>query len=252
MKIVFIRHAEPDYTIDSLTEKGWREAEILSERVAKWKVDDAYVSPLGRAKDTASFSLAKLGMEPQIRTWLQEFYYRIEDPETGKERIAWDFYPEFFTGQEDLHNKNEWYLTHMMQTGEMKKHFDEAVDGFNEVMKKHGYIAEGNGLYRIEKHSDETIVFFCHLGVSFVIIGYLLGIAPPVLWQGVFIAPTSITVLASEERDGEHAAFRIQRLGDASHLTNAGEPISQSGYFAEVFDDTGVTELISLRGNDNN
>ena len=28
MKIIFIRHAEPDYSIDSLTEKGWREAEI--------------------------------------------------------------------------------------------------------------------------------------------------------------------------------------------------------------------------------
>lgn len=35
MKIIFIRHAEPDYTIDSLTEKGRREAELLSERASK-------------------------------------------------------------------------------------------------------------------------------------------------------------------------------------------------------------------------
>ena len=26
MRLIFIRHAEPDYSIDSLTEKGWREA----------------------------------------------------------------------------------------------------------------------------------------------------------------------------------------------------------------------------------
>ena len=26
MKIIFIRHGEPNYEIDSLTEKGWREA----------------------------------------------------------------------------------------------------------------------------------------------------------------------------------------------------------------------------------
>ena len=25
MRLIFIRHAEPDYSIDSLTEKGWRE-----------------------------------------------------------------------------------------------------------------------------------------------------------------------------------------------------------------------------------
>ena len=34
MKILMIRHGEPDYTIDSLTPKGWREAEILAGRLA--------------------------------------------------------------------------------------------------------------------------------------------------------------------------------------------------------------------------
>ena len=37
MKIIFIRHGEPNYEIDSLTEKGWREAELLSKRTAKWE-----------------------------------------------------------------------------------------------------------------------------------------------------------------------------------------------------------------------
>ena len=35
MKLLIIRHGEPDYTIDSLTEKGWREAEYLSEMLVK-------------------------------------------------------------------------------------------------------------------------------------------------------------------------------------------------------------------------
>ena len=34
MKLLFIRHGDPDYTIDSLTEKGWKEAEFLSEKIA--------------------------------------------------------------------------------------------------------------------------------------------------------------------------------------------------------------------------
>ena len=50
MRILIVRHGEPDYAHDTLTEKGWREAELLSERLCKEKIDDFYVSPLGRAK----------------------------------------------------------------------------------------------------------------------------------------------------------------------------------------------------------
>ena len=57
MKIMIIRHGDPDYSIDSLTEKGWREAELLSQRLIKEDIDDFYCSPLGRAKDTASSTL---------------------------------------------------------------------------------------------------------------------------------------------------------------------------------------------------
>ena len=73
MKIIFIRHGEPNYEIDSLTEKGWREAELLSKRTAKWNVTDFYCSPLGRAKDTASFTLKNAGREAEILPWLREF-----------------------------------------------------------------------------------------------------------------------------------------------------------------------------------
>lgn len=51
MRIIFIRHGDPDYVNDSLTEKGIREAELLAKRVAKWdNITQFYCSPLGRAK----------------------------------------------------------------------------------------------------------------------------------------------------------------------------------------------------------
>ncbi len=57
MRLMIVRHGDPDYERDSLTEKGWREAELLAERMAKLEVKEFYVSPLGRAKDTASLTL---------------------------------------------------------------------------------------------------------------------------------------------------------------------------------------------------
>ena len=60
MKLILVRHGDPDYTLDSLTEKGWHEAEILAERISTFDVDDFYCSPLGRARDTAYCTLKKI------------------------------------------------------------------------------------------------------------------------------------------------------------------------------------------------
>ena len=49
MKLLIVRHGDPDYSIDSLTEKGWREAELLSEKLSKLDIKDFYVSTMGRA-----------------------------------------------------------------------------------------------------------------------------------------------------------------------------------------------------------
>ena len=37
MRLLLVRHAEPDYAHDSLTPKGWREAELLSRRLSRLK-----------------------------------------------------------------------------------------------------------------------------------------------------------------------------------------------------------------------
>ena len=79
MKLIFIRHGEPNYEIDSLTEKGWREAELLSKRTVKWNVTDFYCSPLGRAKDTASFTLKNAGHEAEMREFLSCFPLILRD-----------------------------------------------------------------------------------------------------------------------------------------------------------------------------
>ena len=84
MRILLIRHAEPDYSVDSLTPKGRIEAELLSRRLAACSVQDWYVSPLGRAKDTAAYTLSRLGREAEELPWLPEFRGRYPDPDTGK------------------------------------------------------------------------------------------------------------------------------------------------------------------------
>ena len=71
MRILFIRHGDPDYINDTLTKKGHREAKLLAERAADLNLGSCYVSPLGRAKDTAQYCLDKVGKTAQTVEWLR-------------------------------------------------------------------------------------------------------------------------------------------------------------------------------------
>ena len=73
MEILIVRHADPDYVHDSITDKGIKEARLLADRLCKLDIKAFYCSPLGRAQKTADYTLTRLGRQVEILPWLQEF-----------------------------------------------------------------------------------------------------------------------------------------------------------------------------------
>ena len=53
MILFIIRHGDPVYTPDSLTQKGRLQAEAVAKRLAVHGLDRIFVSPKGRARMTA-------------------------------------------------------------------------------------------------------------------------------------------------------------------------------------------------------
>ena len=252
MRLILIRHGEPDYEHDTLTEKGWREAACLAERVKKWTITDIYASPLGRAKDTAAPSLKALGREARILPWLQEYRARIAKPEaiggSGKPLSnPWDFFPDYWTKQEEMYDFHRWVEAPVMQSGngDAKAVYEETCRGLDALLASYGYVRDGR-LYRLTQErlekgiesggpEDDTVVMFCHLGIICVMLSHLMNVAFPPLVHSFFLAPTSVTVLCTEERQPGIAYFRSQVIGDTSHLKDGGEPVSRAGYFTEPF-----------------
>ncbi len=234
MKLVFIRHGDPDYSIDSLTERGWKEAKALAKRVARWDVDDFYVSPLGRAQDTAKVSLDAMGRTAQTLDWLREFYIEVDNPVTGEKQIPWDFMPSLWTRYEDLYDKDKWHQSELMKTGNVTEEYKKVCDGIDALLEKYGYIRNGR-IYETEQGNDKTIVFFCHLGVQFVVLSHILGMSAAMMWHNFFVAPTSVTWVETEEREKGKANFRCKKLGDTSHLYIEGITPSDSGYFGGAY-----------------
>ena len=113
----------------------------------------------------------------------------------------------------------------------MQKRVCAGLDAF---LAAHGYARTGN-YYTPVAANDDTLVFFCHLGIICVLLGHLIGASAPVLWHGLFLPPTGVTVLTTEERREGEAHFRIQMLGDTSHLRLGGEPVSHMGGYGVPF-----------------
>lgn len=235
VRLVFIRHGDPDYSLDTLTEKGKREAELLAKRVAQWKnIDEIYVSPLGRAKATAAPSLALTGYNAVCLNWLREIEGTVTFPDSGRSHIPWDFAPGYWTKMPEMYHREDWTNSEIIKTGDTAHEWEYIKLSFDNFMRDHGYKHEGN-MYTVEKHSDATVVLFCHMGVTLFLLGYMLNISPMLMMHGFEIPPTGITMISSEEVVPGQAYFRCYALGDTRHLYEGGEPVSQSGYFGSMF-----------------
>ncbi len=236
MKLLFVRHGDPDYRIDSLTEKGHREAEYLADRLVNVDAAAYYVSPLGRAKDTAAYTMKRLGKSAVECEWLREFAPLVERPDAmGEKRIAWDWLPQDWLAEERFLEEKHWYEPQIFEAAKVREEYEWVTSHFDALLAEHGYRREGR-IYRAENANNDTLLFFCHFGVECVLLGHLLHISPMVLWQGLCAAPTSVTTVVTEERRKGIASFRMSSFGDISHLYVKGEPPAFAARFCECFE----------------
>lgn len=239
LKLLIVRHGDPDYSIDSLTEKGWREASYLAERLAQVNAQYYYVSPMGRARDTASLTLRRLGRTAEECPWLREFDAPILRPDAaGRRMVPWDWLPQDWLAEERFLLPDRWYEPETMQAGEVKREYDWVVQNLDGLLARHGYQREGR-LYRATAPNNDTLVFFCHFGVECVLLSHLLHLSPMVLWHGTCAAPASVTTVVTEERREGAATFRMSAFGDVSHLYCHGEPPAFAARFRECYHNEG-------------
>ncbi len=254
MRLLFFRHGDPDYEIDGLTEKGKVEAGLLARQIRSFGIDEAFVSPLGRAKATADYSLKELGTGAEVLEWLQEFPAQYDadkaDPETRnayknelkmgsdgtyEKRIVWDMMPSYFAGHPELFDVKNWRESKIAGASNVVEIYDHVTECFDEFLRKYGYERNGD-IYKVTAGNDKTLAFFCHFGITCVLLSRLWNVSPFVPLQFLATAPTSLTEIGSEEREKGIAVFRTLRIGDITHLTIGDEKPSFSARFCERFE----------------
>lgn len=238
MKILIVRHGDPDYEHDSLTETGWKEAKALSKRLSKMNIKDFYVSPLGRAKDTVRDTLSLVGKEATVYNWLREFdlpHVARPDLEEGKKTICWDFLPQDWMTKPEFFLKDEWYKNKIMEEGDVYSYYQEVIKNLDALLETYGYKRDGE-MYKTEMGNNDTICFVCHFGLECVLLSHLLNISPMILWHSTCALPTSVTTIATEERRKGKVSFRMLSMGDTSHLYAEGMEPSFAARFRECYE----------------
>lgn len=242
MKIMIVRHAEPDYSVDALTAKGRVEAELLASRLSQVPdVLDCYMSPLGRAVATAGYTLNRMNREAEVLPWLCEFRGACYDPDLGYVHNCWDLRPRLFSAHPELENPETWLTFPYFRDSNVADIWKETTDGVDALLARYGFHYDGS-VWSAQENHEGTLILFCHFGIAMAVTAYLMHMSPMVLWQNFFMAPSSVTTLISEERVKHEVSWRCVQLGDLSHLTGAAEPYSTAGLFPECYTGRDTTD----------
>ena len=175
MRILFIRHGDPDYSIDGLTERGHRQAAATAERLSDAGIDRIVSSTCGRAWLTAEYTAKHLGLPIEPAEFMREISWGSRD------------------GSEIAHNGNPWYVTgdaiaaQVPLMGDPEQYacfnnnrvLDSAAalgDGLDAWLAECGYHREG-AYYRVDEDAfDGTVAIFCHNGASVAAISRLMNL----------------------------------------------------------------------------
>ncbi|MBR0386285.1 MAG: histidine phosphatase family protein, partial [Clostridia bacterium] len=114
MRILFIRHGEPNYEKDCLTETGRQQAAAAAKRLASEGITEIYASPCGRARETADFTAGLLGLPVTTLPYMHEISWGGEEiPESGHPWTLsdWMITKENFDYSRDDWREHPWFRT---------------------------------------------------------------------------------------------------------------------------------------------
>lgn len=230
MLLYIVRHGDPNYEKDCLTERGWLQAEAVGERLARSGIDRVFSSPMGRARETAAPTCRRLGLDCTVEEWAHEI---------GEERIT--FYPDgvrksisavqnsLFRANGDIHlSYEDTYSAHALADTDMRTAMKKIEEEGNRFLERLGYRAE-NGIFRILQPNEEKVALFCHTCLARAWLSVLLHIPVHMMWASFVYTHTGVTVLEFKNYEDGTTAPRCLCYSDTSHLYAHGPDMRYDG-----------------------
>ena len=219
MLLYIIRHGDPIYVTDSLTEKGKLQAEAVGKRIATSKIDRIFSSPMGRARMTAEPACRLLGLECNIEEWAHEILdERLTPFPDGKPKSVTNVQNTYYreNGAISIPYENAFDAPGFNQS-KMKQAVEFIEKNGNDFLERLGY-KEENGVYRILYPNEEKIALFCHSAMARAWLSTLLRIPIHMMWSSFSYGHTGVTVLNFKNNANGITAPNCLCYSDMSHL----------------------------------
>ncbi len=207
MLLIYVRHGEPIYNPDSLTELGHKQAIAVGKRLAKFGVDKIFASTSNRAIQTATPTSEMTGKQVQLLDWCNESYAWQDFALTRDDGVCtWAFYiPKFqrlFAEQSIAYNPN-WYLDGRFPQNNFKQGIERVNEEVDKWLLSLGYEHDRtNGVYHAVNPTNERVALFAHQGFGIAFLSSLLDIPYPLFCNHFDIGHSDITVIDFETVDG--------------------------------------------------
>lgn len=225
MNIYIVRHGNPDYCTDRLTELGHIQAEACAEDMLELNIDEIYSSPYGRAQETAAHLADKLGKDITILPWAHEVEH-YGDNGHGGVTMAVQMDPAFLRSPELEAMGDDW-AKHPAFRDEAgaRKMVDEVYEGMRELLASYGYEEEGKR-FRVRESSEKNIAIFCHAGTFLIMAEYLLRMPAMFGWSSFFTWQTGISWVNFTASECGYSVPRFYSMGKTDHLSKRGIQIT--------------------------
>jgi len=228
MLLYILRHGDPIYNPDSLTEKGHLQAQALAKRLANHGIDKIYTSPLIRAQQTARPTEILLGKKARIEEWMSEAttysYFSVNEDNTHK----WIFYSSKRTHLREPEVQKlgfNWHEAPIFDDVDGKGGYEFLRKSSDEFLSRHGYVHDfENKRYIAKNANDERIAVFCHQGFSISWLGVMLDIPLPEIWTTMKVNHSCMTVVEFKEDKDGFCIPMVLTLSNDSHLYKEGLP----------------------------
>ncbi len=224
MLLYIVRHGDPDYKNDCLTERGHLQAEAVAKRIRDSKIDRIFSSPMGRARQTAEPSCRLLGLEMNIEEWAHEIIpdqLRTPFPDGVRKSITNvqnTYYRE--NGYIDLDYDHAFECQGINESG-MKEATAFIEENGREFLERLGY-REENGIYRILYPNEERVALFCHSAMARAWMSTLFRIPLHMMWASFAYTHTGVTVIEFKNNANGVTAPQCLCFSDVSHLYKEG------------------------------
>ena len=226
MLLYIVRHGEPIYGPDTLTELGREQSRAVADRFAIHGLDRIYSSPQGRARETAQPTADRLGLDVTILPWTREIWPELALPQPdGSLRFAMGLPGSCLRSEENHDLGEKWHEMEVLKPIEAKKAYEEiVVENSDILLRSLGYEREREGVYKILHENHERIALFCHGGFTLTWLPHLLAIPPHLFWASFAVTHTGVTLIEFKDDGTGHACPKCLFFGDMAHILQSGLP----------------------------